>query len=599
MNLFGLTIARQRSAPAGLGLAPSQDEIDKLLDTLATDINRQNLVTLGREFTPEIITQNRHRARYGDPRFLFAMYDEMVRLGPAPQMTKAIEAMKASSLTVVTTPEEFNDDSTIPKGADLAEAEAARQARDLVKEILTPWYVDLIAIHARQEFYGMADSRIRLDPRGTRGRFDAIAEVAEVPQRRHRLDVLTQNWLLMLSPDSYEGVPVDDLKLRPDGGIEGLFLTEIGRGSVPLDQRGLLFRCLVYWGVEQFGMRWWAKNVELFGVPPRVAYVDFAKPTQVANAKKGLATMGATSFSLMQEGTRVDLLQASSMGANNPHEALIAHCRRGYDAVILGHEQATGVQKGVGGKIQGRDAMDQFEEITNSRLTTFSSQINRLLVPILIARNLGASVAAKHSPQVRLAFQRRDDPAILSTVAFNLKSAGAGKLIDATDLVQRCTFKLADPGGASLADEVPAEEGVGGPDDYADSMGHRVGPTGIGSGPVNPKPARPQGPRRMPAEEAEAGEGQQLAAVRKIRAPVLPVPRKFGKDATRALRAVIDAARIDDDDSTTIAAAKLSKIATMPSADEAKQSGSILAAAMLHATMQARENARRQRESKA
>ncbi len=559
-------------------------EIDEILNDLKTDIHRQNLISLGSDFTPEVIRGYRHRARYGDPRFLYALYDEAERLGWGPQKTKAIEAMKAARPTFVTNPEAYNDGGTLPEGADPVDVANARAARDLLEDILSPWITELISIHANQEFYGIADSKLKLNPRGTMRRFDSIEEIAQVPARRHRLDPITHEWMLMLSPDSWEGTPVADLLLKPYRGNEGLFFTELGAGSQHLDQRGLLFQCLVYWGMEQFGMRWWAKHVELFGVPPRIAYVDFAKPAQVASAKTGLANMGATSYAVLQEGTKVDLLQSSTGGADNPHETLITHVKRGYDAIILGHEQASGVQKGVGGKVQGEAAISQFEELTNSRLRTLAAQISRGLGKTLVARNLGADIAEQHAPILRLGFTKRDDADVLATIAAKLQQAGAGELISAEDLVTRCTLKLAEPGGKTLGPAVTSAP-----------MPAISTPQGAGAGLllVSSRTGSEEAP------EVSAGADARSVAMRAVGARrgivEAPVPAAFGAEVRAAIREVIADVKADDPAHGLhgVAHGLDRRLADL----DVSKSGAMLAAAMFDATLKARAAARAAREA--
>jgi hypothetical protein len=432
---------------------PTSDEIDQLLNDYRSDINRQNLVTLGRDFTPEDVRNYRHRARFNDPRYLYGMYDELMRLGPAPQLSVSTEAMKSANAQFITYPEDYNEDASLHDEADPKDVADARAARDFLEDTLSPYLTEIIEIHANEFYYGIADSKITLEPRGNAGKFDSIEHVEELPARRHRLNPLDRSWQLMLSPDSYEGVPVADLGLRDDGGTEGVFFTEIDP-QAPLDQRGVLWQCLVPWGIQQYGMRWYAKYVELFGIPPRMAFVDFAHPNRVKEAQAGLKGMGSTSYGVFQTGTDVRLLEAHNGGAMNPFETILELCTRMYDATILGHQQAMGVQKGVGGKLASGVAAEAFRELTNSRLRTLSSQLTRGLGRTLISRNLGKKIAQFHPAIVRLAYVERDDPTQLATTALTLKNAGAGEKIQAEDLVRRCNLRVAEEGDVNLGPPV-------------------------------------------------------------------------------------------------------------------------------------------------
>ena len=546
------------TGPAREALAEKQAESATIISTYREDLTRMQLVTLGVDFTPENIFNFRRLARFGDPRYLYDFYTEMMRLGPGPQVTKMTEAMKSATAQFLTYPESWDDDHRQPDDADPAEVEIARACRHYAEDIFSPWLADLIGINgAGMHTYGIADSKVILDPRGNSGRWDAIADVIEVPQRRHRLDPISHEWMLMLSPESWDGTPVSSLKLSPYQGTEGLFFTEVGAGSHHLDQRGLLFQCLVYWLVEQYGMRWWSKWVELYGIPPRMGFEDFAFPERVAAMNTSLANMGAAAYGVFQKGSDVKLLEASGGGTNNPHENLVAACRRGYDAVILGHEQASGVQKGVGGKVQGANTADEFRDITNSRLRTFSIPLRRDLCRALIARAFGPDVAAKHTPIIKLRYQERDDPATLAATAVQLKQAGAGVFVSAEDLVRRCGLKLAAEGEANLgaADPVAA-------------------------------PSAPGAPAGLPL----AAPGQSLAAGKTSPVPAPGAPDGLGAETRDQLRAEIRKVTTDADLHTLVA-----RIDRLPRPD-VRGSADLLAAAHLEAAMKGFATAKAARE---
>lgn len=439
---------------------------DLLLDGYKSDLHRQGLVTLGREYKPEDVKRFRDEARTGDPRKLYELFDEMVRLGPGPQKTKAVEAMKGASVQFVTCPEEYDDDSALPAGADPQAVANARAARDFLRDTLSERLSDLIEIHSDQDFYGIADSRIRLLPRANAGRWEAIEDIVPIPARRHRLDPVSHEWMLMRSPDCYDGVPVSSVALRADRGLEGVFFTEIGAGAVHLDQRGLLFQCLVPWGIQQFVVRWRAKFIELFGVPPRIGFTDFADPKKTSDMKEMLKSMGSTAYGVFHRSpssqeTDVKLLEAhAASGTNDPFGQQLEWCELAYAMIILGHSQAASVQKGAGSKIPAETAQEQFQNLINSRLRTLAGQIRRVLGRTLVARNLGPAIAARHNPIIRLRYADRDDPNTLAEVALKLQQAGAGQSIAVEDLVRRCTLRVAELGEKSLA-AVQPEVGAG------------------------------------------------------------------------------------------------------------------------------------------
>lgn len=437
-------------------IVATQEE-DKPLE-YESDLHLFGLVTIGEDFKPSDIKRFRESARTGDPRQLYEVFDEMPRLGPGAQKTKAIEAMKSATVQIKTFPEEFDDDDNVPEDADPQAVAGARAARDFLQDALSEWFVDLIGIHAEQDFYGIADSRIRLLPRGNAGRWDSIEDVQPIPARRHRLDTMTHEWLLMPSPNSYSGVPISSVTLRPDRGVEGVFFTEIGAGSVHLDQRGLMMQCLVPWAVEQHTARWRAKAVELYGVPQRIGFVDFSNKSRKASMLKMLKEMGSTAYGLVDrspanQSEDLKILESSRTGGgNDPFERQLEWCALKYSEIILGHSQANSVQRGAGSKIPAETAQDQFKNLINSRLQTLAAQVRRGLCRTLVTRNLGALIATRHNPVIKFQYTDRDDPEMLATVAKLLKEAGAGGVIASEDLVRRCTLRLAKGEEKSLGD---------------------------------------------------------------------------------------------------------------------------------------------------
>jgi hypothetical protein len=224
-------------------------------------------------------------------------------------------------------------------------------------------------------------------------------------------------------------------------------------------------QCLEPWVFLQHLLRWSARYTELYGVPTRWAEVDFAHPKRVAEAEKAVKGMGSTSWGVFHTGTKLNFGPMPAGTSNDPFTERIDWCFRQFDQHFLGHSQATGVQRGVGGKMQGDQATKVFEDLTNSRLRTFAPQLGRL-GRTLVARNLGPVIAEKHAPIIRLRFEDRDDPEILSKVALTLKQAGAGELVGVDDLVRRCLGHVASPGDMNLG-PAPAPVTAGAPAEAA------------------------------------------------------------------------------------------------------------------------------------
>ena len=97
---------------AARGLADEGIDPDKAFGQYETDLTLQYLTTIGADFTPSDIRNLLIRARWGDPRWLYSIYDMMPRLGPGPQMRKMIEAVRDTEDQYLTTPEDADPDAS-------------------------------------------------------------------------------------------------------------------------------------------------------------------------------------------------------------------------------------------------------------------------------------------------------------------------------------------------------------------------------------------------------------------------------------------------------------------------------------------------------
>ena len=428
------------------------------MEKFHTDLTLQYLLQIGSEFTPADVRNLRTRARWGDVRYLCGLYDEFMRLGPGPQVRKMIEAIRDTEDQYLTTPEDLDDDSGDGGGEDLPakQADAAKDARDYVEQVVTPWAEEIKAHMVTAELYGFAAGEIRTDPRGMKWRGEwreRIVDFRPIAARRFRLDPVSHEWLLTLDPLSMEGVPVLPLVQRGK-----LLWMEVGKDTEPLDQRGLFFQCLVPWAIMQFCVRWRAKRVELYGVPPRIGYTDFSDANTKAEMENMLRNMGAQGFGIFPEGSKVEFVNALAQGRIDPQAEQIEWCARQFDLILLGDTQASGVQVGAGSRTSKKEAIAGFSDLTNARARKIATQVfNRQLIPGLVLRNIGEAVAAENSPIMTSAVVEEDDAKALADTALALAQAGYGEKIDAEDTIRRCTLQVADEDAQAEAAAKAAE----------------------------------------------------------------------------------------------------------------------------------------------
>ena len=424
---------------------PNSNDADYRLD-----LALQNLLTIGSEFAPDDILALRRRARFGDARWLYSLYDEMMRLGPAAQVLKAREAIKSTRSVWHATPDEADEDenSTDP------EDKAARLIRDVTEEAWDKWLPDLKNHLSTKFFYGIAACQVMWKPKAIENKWSRVTDIRPIPARRFRLDPITLRFKFLSDPYSWEGPYVDDLQKTGK-----LIFVEVGADTEPLDQRGLLFQCLIPWAIEQFTVRWRAKRLQNFGMPPVMVKYPKGDPQNYAVANALADQLANGTRAVIPEGMDASLLTAAGSGSRggDPYESNIEWCGREYDKICLGHSQVSAVQVGAGSKASSKDAIGLFKDVTNSRAQEVDNDLEQQAFRPYTDREFGTTWAEMHTARTVSALIDRDDPVELSTVALNLFNAGAAGSIAVEDLVERTSLVVAEDGETTLAGNVKGE----------------------------------------------------------------------------------------------------------------------------------------------
>ena len=448
---LGLTeIARDKAgewALARRSASSAADDVTYEPDLLASS------VTLGREVTPDEIVAARREARAGRPQRLFEIFQEMSRFGPGPQLSKARLAVSSARVAFLPA-EEFRGDAE-----KTAEGRLALEIAQEVEAQFRPHMVGALAAAFEKFPYGLVGLHVVTEARGAKGGREKVLTIEEIPGRRFELDPVTQEWRFRPFTNRTDSVP-----LAPFLEAGNIVLLESGKGVVPLDQRGLLFECLIVWGLATFGLRWLARLAELCGIPFRFANYDSTKKGQKEIVREALRRMGAAGWAAFPAGIKPELINAltNSAGAGEIHERLIRIGNQTYDQVFHGHSQASNVEVGAGSRTSTEEASAQSRELYASRCVELASDFREWLIAPYVRRNWGEEVAKRFVPVLTIEPVERKDPEKVSRVALNLSNAGVRK-IDEEDLVLQCGLKVAkDPEKAlqprSTAPPIPAGE---------------------------------------------------------------------------------------------------------------------------------------------
>ena len=411
-------------------------------------------LTLGRDVTPDEIVMARREARSGRPQRLFEIFQEMLRFGPGPQVSKARLAVTSARVTFLP-PEEFRGDAE-----NTAEGRFALEVAQELEAQFRPHLVGALGAAFEKFGYGVVGLHVLTEARGGKKGRERVVRIEEIPPRRFELDQISQEWRYRPFRDRADSVPI-----APFVEAGSIVLLESGKGVVPLDQRGLLFQCLIVWGLATFGLRWLARLAELCGIPFRYANFDLSKKGQKEIVRAALQRLGAAGYAAFPIGIEPKFINAltTSAGAGEIHERLLRIGAQTYDQVWHGHSQASNVEVGAGSRTSTEEASAQSRELYASRCVELATDFRAGLIEPYVRRNWGEETAKRFTPVLSIEPVERKDPEKVSKVALNLSNAGVD-VIDKEDLVLQCGLKVAkDPAKALLPRSAaptapPAEE---------------------------------------------------------------------------------------------------------------------------------------------
>jgi len=498
--------------------------VDASPDEYKPDLTYQNLVPLAVEISPITLTEYRRRARFGDPRWLFAFYDESLRVGVNVQHTKVITRMRSARAIFHTFPEDLEseeyDEGFKPepvegapvarlgphkKAIDVKLAADARDAAKYVEQQLKPWLPQILEAAAEAHAYGLSGVWLKVEPGGSEDGLDQITAVSYVEPRRLRIDQPRNKLQIQLDPKASSFVDADEYIKTGQLVIFDVAPTK------SLDQKGLFWQSIIPWAQYQYGNRWWAKFLELFGIPFRSATYEGNTPKARKEVEEVLAKAGASGWAALPAGTTIQFASAVAGESGSPHERWADFLVGTLDQIWLGHNQASGVQSDAGSQQSNDAAKSGANELHDARLAMSATWITDQISRPLVARNKSPKLAKFHCPTIELKVNSNEDVLTLSTITGQAVLFGAGELIDAADVVSRLGLKLARKGKKNLkAPEPPAP------------------PAGAPGEPRKPgEPPKPGQPK--PGEPVPPKPGQPKSAVQPKPGKGAPPPKKKGK----------------------------------------------------------------------
>lgn len=390
-------------------------------------------LTLGREITPNDLVSARTQARAGKPKAWFEIFDEMVRNGPGPQISKAKLALSSAKSAFLPPVHLRGEDDTS------ADATLARHIAELAAGQFGPRLPSLLDFWFEKKTHGVVGFHVVVEPKGLEGKFERVATVEKIPARRFEMNSETRAWEYRPFPNDATTAPV-----APFVAAGSLALFHDGGGSVPLDMAGLNFQCVVPWAFASFAHRHLARLSELFGIPVRLVWYDETKKGQKEIAQRVGQRMGAAAWGAFPKGMEVEIKGAlSGQGAGDVQEKLIRIADRTYDRVYHGHSQASNVEVGAGSRTSTEEAGQQARELDQARAVEAAVDLVEGLVRPWVRRNWGEDVAARLCPVLEIEIRERKDGLKFAQTAAVLTGLGVVSL-DEEALVRDCGMPYTD-----------------------------------------------------------------------------------------------------------------------------------------------------------
>lgn len=545
------------------------------------------LAPVGVKFTADEVRQKLRAAHDGDLRPLLAFYSEMRATDPHldAELRKAESFLMQSSLEVLPFPSEA-------EGAD--ETIATKVASYVREQTMDPDVrIDrAIEVLTGGLWSGVAGVQLVVEPGAGPDGMEKVRALVPVPQERFAYVPRTVDLAVQTGANPQDLTPIGAL------GASLVVLVADEHVLSPA-RRGILRRCLIPWLIKRNGVDWWARFVELFGIPLRKGKFRPGDLEAQALLESILERAGTAPWMAIPDSADVEFLNGlSTAGSDETHEKLVDYCERSMSKVILGATQTTDVRPGAGSKQSADSQFAVVETFCDAYGREVCEVLRRQFFRPLVARNFGEDVAEKFTPVPRL---RVKSPENLLSFAEGLERLAAAGLKIPTGFVYESTGIPWPKEGEEVL-EVSAPP----PSPFAPAL---PGEPEEKPGKASPEPQDAPEDEEDPNLEASAsgGAGESFAARKRppeaSLAPALDAleakaerfGRKAGEDLVAPFRDLIDAAVEENLDANTLAVRVLHRARS--TAPAVHSLADLLAAIELEAIAAGVKDARRERRT--
>jgi len=415
MGLFSRLLTFAAKAPA-----PKKETPDLYVESYQD----RSLVSTATTLSPETLLSYLRAAETGNTPYRDAFYDEM-RSRDAHldgELSKATHAISGAKIDILPYPTSLRTRALM----NTAEAKRANEIVEYVKEQLFAPEIRLdraIGALCTGLWKGLAALEVEVVPGGSPGGKERLVGLEQIPSQRFRYE--TNSTELLFQPTDNYNVTIPVEQLQQEGRLVLLIDDESNPNPA---RRGLLRRCIATWIIRNEGLRWWARYVELFGIPYRIgkhAPNDIKTQQALVNAAKNA---GAAGWAVIPDSASMEFLNAvvGTAGAN-AHSEILDWCAREMSKVINGGTQTTDVQVGAGSKSSASVHDEQRQNLAEARAVEIASVLREQLVKGLVVRNFGPE-AEIYTPEIKIRVEDEEDLLTLSQTVKNLTDAGVSTL---------------------------------------------------------------------------------------------------------------------------------------------------------------------------
>ena len=497
------------------------------------------LLTVGTQYDKLAISGFLTKAHNGDTRLLSIFKQEM-RASDAHldgELRKVESMLTQAPLSILPFPASARRRFAAPRkksdgpetGADKSARLAApkpnpetQMAQDIASyvrdQVLDP---DVnIAQAIRHFFWGLCDfasgCQVVVEPGGisSLGPYsgkERLRMIEPIPSERFRF--IPGTVTLAVQPGEDQSVsaliPVGDL------GPSLALITADAHLSSPA-RRGILRKVITPWLTKRYGMEWWSRRVELFGMPFRKGKYPMGDDARRSALKLAMQEAGAAGFAAFPDGTDLEFLfAAQSTGASDVHETLITFCDKAMSKVLMGSTQTSDIQRGAGSRASANVHMDIAERFVESYAQIICAVLREQIIKPLVARNFGDDAADIYTPVPVLRVKSYDDLLTLSQSIDALAAAGFEENIPISWVHEASGIPVPEDDEPVLEKSTPP-------------------PSPFGAGPLgNPAaPPKPPAPGQKPEDASAGGEVIAFASRRAVESEVKKLDSKALDEAT-------------------------------------------------------------------